>query len=267
MNRRAFLRRSSLLTGGALAGAGVLAGAAGSAAAEEYRVHTDVAMSGLAVGPARPAGLRGTSLTYRVDTDVPMVALTFDDGPSERFTPRVLDILERARVVATFFMIGSHASALPELARRVAQRHEIGNHTATHPDLSLARAAEATAQLAHAAEQIRIATGRAPTVFRPPYGRFSGASAMVAAGMQYPIVLWDLKFDVRSTAGSNVDRLAAAAGPGSIILGHDGGTLDNDVVAQALPGLIDRLRARGLRFATVSELLTARPGTAVSSSG
>jgi len=78
---------------------------------------------------------------------------------------------------------------------------------------------------------------------------------MAAVGMQYTIVLWDVKYNVEDSAASNVARIATDASRGSIILAHDGGTLNNDVVVETLPSLIDRLRQRGLRFVTVSHLL------------
>jgi peptidoglycan-N-acetylglucosamine deacetylase len=114
------------------------------------------------------------------------VALTFDDGPSERYTNRILDILDRHDVPATFFLIGQHVVRYPGLAQRVAERHEIGNRTWTHPNMSLASAPTATAQLSVAAN-ISTARGRPPIAFRPPYGSFSGATAMAATGLGYPI--------------------------------------------------------------------------------
>jgi peptidoglycan/xylan/chitin deacetylase (PgdA/CDA1 family) len=184
------------------------------------------------------------------------VALTFDDGPSVAYTVKVLEILEREQVPATFNLIGRHVAALPELARQVGATHEVGNHTWSHPNLALARAPIARDQLRRAADTIAEVTGRRARVFRPPYGSISGATMMLAVSMGYPIILWDFEFNQHGrSAAANVKHMTRQARPGSIILGHDGGTLNCDVVVDALPALIDGLRHKGLRFVTTSELL------------
>jgi peptidoglycan-N-acetylglucosamine deacetylase len=252
VDRRRFLTRGGLALGGGAVGA------AGATGAEEYRIQTDVAAAGRAVGAHRPPGVAATTITYRARVRDPLIALTFDDGPSARYTPRVLDILDEKNVPATFFLIGRHVVRYPDLARRIAARHETGNHTWSHPNLSFAAAPSATAELARAASAISTITGRIPTVFRPPYGAFSGATAMVATGLGYPIVLWDFEFDQHGeSAATNLDRMVRATRSGSIVLGHDGGTLNCSVVVEVLPALIDRVRDRGFVFVTVSALLRA----------
>ncbi len=249
MDRRAFFRCTGLLAGGAILGASGVAGAS------EYHLQEDASLSGHAVGFARPVDLRQTTIAYRGPADEPAVALTFDDGPSARYTARVLDILDAKEVPATFFVVGRHAAGLPSVIRRAARRHEIANHTWSHPNMSLGHAKSVTRELERTEQVIERLAGRAPTAFRPPYGCFSGATTMVAARMHYPIVLWDLKFNVSDSASSNATRLASQVVPGSIILAHDGGTLNNEVVVAALPALIDSIRQRGMRFVTVTHLL------------
>ena len=252
VNRRRFLTRAGLLVGGGVAGA------ATSTGVEEYRLRENIAASGHAVGLYRPAGLTSTTITYRARTTAPIIALTFDDGPSERYTDRILNILDRHDVPATFFFIGEHVVRYPSLAQRVAERHEIGNHTWTHPNMSLANAPTATSQLTGAAKAISTVTGRPPIAFRPPYGAFSGATAMVATGLGYPIVLWDFEFNQHGeSAAANLDRMVCATRSGSIILGHDGGTLNCQVVVEVLPHLIDGIHSRGFRFVALSDLLVA----------
>ena len=257
MNRRRFLTHAGLLVGGGLAGA------AASAGIEEYRLHENITTSGHAVGRYRPASLASTTITYRAPTNAPVVALTFDDGPSDQYTARILDILDRHDTPATFFLIGEHAVRHPSLAQRAAERHEVGNHTWSHPDMSLATAPTATSQLSIAARAISTVIGRPPIAFRPPYGAFSGATAMVATGLSYPIVLWDFEFNQHGeSAAVNLDRMVRATRPGSIILGHDGGTLNCEVVVEVLPALIDGIRSRGFRFVALSDLLdTGRDST------
>lgn len=230
--------------------------AAAGAATTQERDEATLRRSGHAVGAYRPAGLTGTTVTYRARTSERVVALTFDDGPSRRYTAAVLDILEAAGVVATFNLVGRHAAQYPALARRAAERHELGNHTWSHPDLSLTPAPQATRQLQRAATVIADVTGVRPGTFRPPYGYFSGATVMAAAGLDLPVVLWDQAFDRHGQSPtSNVERLAGAIGPGSVVLGHDGGSMPCDVVVAALPSLITRLQDQGYRFVTTSQLL------------
>jgi peptidoglycan/xylan/chitin deacetylase (PgdA/CDA1 family) len=255
VDRRSFLRRTGLVAGGAAVG---LAGGLGTGWADE---HYDVALSGHAVGAARPHNpLTMTSIVYRAPITAPMVALTFDDGPSTLYTAKLLAALARSDARATFFQIGRHVRELPALARDVAAAHEIGNHTWSHPDMSLAHAGGAAAQLGRAHEEIADVTGAPPALFRPPYGRFSGATAMIATSMGYPILLWESLFDVRASAADNIRRLSQSAGPGTVILAHDGGPLHSDVVIAALPGLISALRDKGLQPVDVSTLLAAVPG-------
>ncbi len=244
-----------------MAGGGVV-GVAATVGVEQSRIDLSISTAGHAVGADRPPGLLTTSINYRILTSQPKIALTFDDGPSEKYTERVLDILEDKGVRATFFLIGQHVQALPALAQRAAGTHEIGNHTWSHPNMGLYAAPDASRQLTRAANEITSVTGRKPALFRPPYGAFSGATAMIATSFGYPIMLWDIEFNQHGdSAASNVDRLSRLAGPGSVILGHDGGTLNCEVVVAALPALIDRLRGRGLEFVTVSELLTLPAAT------
>jgi peptidoglycan/xylan/chitin deacetylase (PgdA/CDA1 family) len=259
VNRRAFLGRTGLVAGGALIGGGAL-GAGAATAAEEGRLDKRSPASGMAVGAHRPPNVAATTITYRVPTNEPVVALTLDDGPSTKYTQRVLDILERKNVQATFNLIGKHAQALPDLARRVAERHEIGNHTWSHPNMSFAPAPAAARQLRRGAKAITEATGHVPATYRPPYGYFSGATIMVATGMGYPIIMWDFEFNQHTeSASENIARMTRLVRPGSIILGHDGGTLNCEVVVAALPELIDRIHDKGLRFVTTSEILAVQP--------
>jgi peptidoglycan/xylan/chitin deacetylase (PgdA/CDA1 family) len=102
------------------------------------------------------------------------VALTFDDGPSPKWTPQVLDILKANHVRATFFMIGQNARAYPSLVRRaVAEGHTIGNHSYSHPNLTTLSTTQQRASMDNAAKYISAAIGGGykPCFFRPPYGR------------------------------------------------------------------------------------------------
>lgn len=194
------------------------------------------------------------TVLWRRDTDRPVVALTFDDGPDPRYTPAVLALLEEHGATATFFMQGSHVEDHPDLARAVAERHAVGNHSFTHPDLGAAGADQAGRELHDTHEVIRSVVGRAPDTFRPPYGGLSGATLMVAADMGYRVVLWSDRIASRSTVDHNLQS-ARELRPGAIVVAHDGGRLHNRTVLDSLPGVLETLAARGLQLVRVDQLL------------
>jgi peptidoglycan/xylan/chitin deacetylase (PgdA/CDA1 family) len=180
------------------------------------------------------------------------VALTFDDGPSS-YTPEILGVLRRKKVAATFFMLGDQVAADPAGARRVlAAGHEIGNHSSDHALLP------GFSNLKRANRQIRRATGFKPCLFRPPYGALNSSVKRSAGELGMKSVIWDIDTVDWSTPGSGSIRARiSGAGPGSIVLMHDGGGPRSQTV-DALPGAIHNLRSRGFSFVTVSKLLGNR---------
>ena len=198
-----------------------------------------------------------------------LVALTFDDGPDPTWTPPILDVLKRAKVPATFFVIGENALANPLLLQRmVNEGHELGNHTYTHPNLALASNTVTKLELNLTQRLLEAYTGRSTRLFRAPY--FGDAEpttpdellpALIAQGQGYTVV--GLHADPgdwkRPGAQSIVDQTVASvesATPESsrnIVLLHDGGG-DRAQTVAALPALIERLRADGYRFVPVSTL-------------
>ncbi|WP_211303942.1 bifunctional polysaccharide deacetylase/glycosyltransferase family 2 protein [Pseudosporangium ferrugineum] len=190
------------------------------------------------------------------------IALTFDDGPDPRWTPRILDVLARHRAHATFFQVGSHVNEHPGLARRVlAEGHEIGSHTFTHVNVATAPSRRLDAELTLTGNAIAAATGRRPVLVRPPYS--SEPEAVTAADHRahlriaaagYLIVLTDL--DTGDWRRPGAEAIAAAARPegtaGAVVMMHDSGG-DRAQTVAALDLLIPALKARGYRFVTVSE--------------
>jgi peptidoglycan/xylan/chitin deacetylase (PgdA/CDA1 family) len=194
------------------------------------------------------------------------IALTFDDGPS-RTTPEVLDALAAYGVRATFFVIGSWVEQLPDIVRDTAVRgHELGNHTWTHVDADRTRElATLRDEVARTNEVVERVTGRRPSLLRPPYGSDPGRFARVAAecGLD-ATVLWSVQsFDWQDPQPEEiVAQVLAEVEPGAVVLLHDGQRETNDASPRsstlaALPPLLERLRAEGYEFATVSELLVA----------
>ena len=194
------------------------------------------------------------------DEGDPVVALTFDDGPHPPYTGRMLDVLERYGVPATFFCVGLHAGAhTEELARMVEGGHGVGNHTWSHPFLPDLSVPEFREQLERTDEAVEAVTGpRRVRLFRPPYGSRSTEIVHWLDDTDRPAVaLWDV--DTGDWAMPGAPAIARAvldqARPGSIVLMHDGGG-DRSQTAEALPAVIEGLLERGYRFGTVTDLLS-----------
>lgn len=195
---------------------------------------------------------------YRsVPTERRMIALTFDDGPHPRLTPRILEILDRYGVRATFFLIGKNVSDYPSAARLIAERgHEIGNHTYSHVRLDRVSPSRAEEELARCSEAIEQVCGVRPTLFRPPEGGISEELLGVCAEAGYRAILWSI--DTRDWESKNesriVSRVLSRVRPGDVILLHDFiGT--NSRTPEALEIILPELLAQGYEFVTVSELI------------
>ena len=208
---------------------------------------------------------------YRGGAAKKLVALTFDDGPSPEWTPQILEELRKADVKATFFMLGKHVEAYPDVARAVAAAgHEIGNHTYDHRVLLYFTPAELTNALRRTDEAIRAATGQTTRCFRPPKAWLTTAEKEQIRAMGYETVLWSLnsKDWVRWDDKLIVKYLVHHVTGGDIILFHDSGGVfkaqggDRHQTVQAIPRLIKALRAEGYRFVTVSELQKEDPAPA-----
>ena len=189
------------------------------------------------------------------------VALTFDDGPSGRFTTRLLDGLAERGVKATFFLCGYRVDQYPELAARIAaEGHEIGTHGDQHQFFTRLSPEGVCADLAAASEKIQTAAGCAPTLLRPPGGLYDTGILERTVCADLPVVLWSVDpEDWRcSDCAAVTRRILNAAGPGDIILMHD----MSDSSVDAALRVIDALQADGYTFLTVSEL-AARAGMAL----
>ena len=182
------------------------------------------------------------------------VALTFDDGPS-RYTPQVLGVLERHHVHATFFLIGRQVAGDQSYVRRALSDGDVvGDHTWSHADVR-AGGQRARDEIVRARTAIRHA-GFDPCLFRAPDGNVSGPLISEAWALRMNTIQWDVDPRDWSRPGTDAvyQRVTGAVRPGSIVIMHDGGGPRDQTVA-ALPRIIDTLRHRGYRFATVPELL------------
>ncbi|MGW6564845.1 polysaccharide deacetylase family protein [Streptomyces sp. NPDC054975] len=202
----------------------------------------------------------------RVRTNLPYIAVTFDDGPDRTWTPRVLDVLTDNACHATFFMLLYNARPHPDLVRRVvAEGHEIALHGPDHQSLvPLSRQAVRT-RLESAASELAAIAGAPVRLFRPPFGAQTLRSYLGVRGAGLECVVWDL--DSLDWCGGSerdvADGVIAHATQGDIVLAHDGragideggGPTPPFDRARMTELLIGGLAQRGLRGVTVSDLL------------
>jgi peptidoglycan-N-acetylglucosamine deacetylase len=192
------------------------------------------------------------------------VAITFDDGPDPEWTPKILDILKANNVKAAFFLVGVNAEHYPGLVRRiVAEGHEIGNHTYYHPNLALCWPEHIRLELNATQLLIETITGRATTLFRPPYAADTSPSSLselapllTAQELGYLVVLENIDPQDWAKPGADLilQRIKQQRGDGSIILLHDAGGDRSQTVA-ALPRILDYLRTRGDTVVSLSTLM------------
>ncbi len=212
-------------------------------------------------------------LSYRIEqlgAEPHKIALTFDDGPDPRFTPRILDILKQKQAPATFFVTGVAASSSPALLRReYAEGHEFGNHTYTHPHFNEISRAQLALELNLTERLFESSLGIKTLLFRPPYGidhqpetADEVALLPIPQGLGYLII--GARIDPHDwgapdggpppSAPAIVERVLDQADKGNIVLLHDGGGDRSGTVA-ALPQIIDKLRDEGYQLVPVSELV------------
>lgn len=226
-------------------------------------------------GPLASAGpillWDGRRLTSRGRKPGRRIALSFDDGPDPRWTPRIAETLSRLQVPATFFVVGSEVARHPDVLRDLyARGFEVGNHTFTHADISALPPWEQRLQIGLTENAVAGVLGVRPRLVRPPY---SSTPAAVTKGQTrafirlartgYVVALSNL--DGEDWRRQGAERIAAAITPktsaGGIVLLHDGGG-DRSQTIEALERVVPRLRARGFEFVRVSDFGTL-PGSEV----
>jgi peptidoglycan/xylan/chitin deacetylase (PgdA/CDA1 family) len=195
------------------------------------------------------------------------LALTFDDGPSDRYTQEILEKLADAKVHATFFFLGTYARQLPWLVRQVAEAgHIVANHTMTHPNLAWQSTARIREELSGCNAALEDILGSPVRYFRPPYGGRRPAVLRIAAELGLRTVLWNsMGYDWRPNRPAKAIMKAVergirrnrAAGHGSTILLHDGApetiAAHRGRTVAATASLLERGAAAHYRFVTVAE--------------
>ena len=190
------------------------------------------------------------------------VYLTFDDGPNERATSAILDVLAAERVPAAFFMVGDHVRRFPTVARQVAGAgHLIGNHTYNHVKLLFTGPEKIRTQLKKTHAEIESTTGVTPWAFRAPHGYRSPFLISRILEMSYTVFGWTFGVFDSATPGAEEirRRVRKRLRKGAIVLLHDGDGYDpygdRMQTAQALPGIIADARNAGYEFAPLNALL------------
>ena len=197
------------------------------------------------------------------------IALSFDDGPDPQWTPKILDVLKQKNVPGVFFVIGNMATQHPDILKReYAEGHEIGNHTFTHPKFDDIQPSEIRWQLNLTQRLIESALGVKSILFRPPYGiDHQPEYAEEVAQLPYPQEMgylivgqridpddWSMRDGKPIPAQEIVASVMRQADNGNIVLLHDGGG-DRAHTLEALPQIIDALRAQGYQFVSVADLI------------
>lgn len=196
-------------------------------------------------------------ILWDINTDEKVIALTFDDGPHKKYTPDILDILDKYNAKATFFIVGENAEKNPELALRIHEEgHELAIHTYTHPFRTNVSNLMKEIKQTHAT--IYGITGYVPVLFRPVEGQYTDSMIDAIAKEGYKVVMWSWHldtFDWKSPGEKKIiNTVLKGAKPGSVVLFHDGGG-NREQTVRALEKILPELEDQGYRFVTISELL------------
>lgn len=190
------------------------------------------------------------------------IALTYDDGPNDPYTQRLLEVLARHGVRATFFVIGRFVQRRPEIVREIVKAgHAIGNHTFTHPNLIFQSAAQTRTQLRDCQQAIADATGLQAKLFRPPFGGRRPVTLCVAREFGLEPIMWNVTgYDWNAPPAEVIERkVTRRVGGGNVILLHDGSHqamgADRSQTVIATDRLIARYRDKGYEFVTVPEMM------------
>lgn len=194
----------------------------------------------------------------RVSVSGNYIAITFDDGPHPQNTPRLLDMLAKRNIKATFYVIGRSVNTHPDVLRRtVAEGHEIGNHSHTHRLLSKLGDSEVRKEMQLCADAVGKAAGVRMRTMRPPYGGLlQRQRELIHNEFGYPTILWSVDpLDWKRPGPSVVaSRILSSTTAGGIVLAHD---LHSQTV-DAMPATLDGLLKKGFKFVTVSQLIAMK---------
>jgi peptidoglycan/xylan/chitin deacetylase (PgdA/CDA1 family) len=190
------------------------------------------------------------------------LALTYDDGPNDPYTLRLLEVLAKHNIHATFFLIGRYIRQQPQIAREIIQAgHIVGNHTFTHPLLIFKSEAEIRQELIQCRDALQDAIGKPSNLFRPPFGGRRPATFRVARELGLEPVMWNVTgYDWNAPPAAVIERkVAKQIRGGNVILLHDGGHkqigADRSQTVIATDHLIARYKSEGYEFVTIPQMM------------
>lgn len=195
------------------------------------------------------------------------IALTFDDGPNDPHTLKLLDVLAKHQVRATFFLIGRYVQQRPDIVRELLQAgHTIGNHTFTHPLLIFKKSSDISEELMRCREALQDAIGTHSDLFRPPFGGRRPDVIRIATELGLKTIMWNVTgYDWNSPNAEIIERKCASQiRGGDVILLHDGGHkhmgADRSQTVLATERLILRYKPQGYTFSDISAMLPCPNG-------
>jgi peptidoglycan/xylan/chitin deacetylase (PgdA/CDA1 family) len=190
------------------------------------------------------------------------LALTFDDGPNDPYTLRLLDLLAKRDVQATFFLIGRYAKQRPDIVREIARRgHVIGNHTFTHPRLIFLPAARVRQEIVQCREAITEAVGEHSNLFRPPWGGRRPGTFRLVRQLGLEPIMWNVTgYDWNAPSVESIEqKVASKIRGGNVVLLHDGGHAafgaDRSKTVEAVDRLLTRYKSEGCDFVSVPHMM------------
>lgn len=191
---------------------------------------------------------------YCVDREDKVVSISFDAAWGNEQTNTLLDILDEYKVKSTFFLVGEWVDKYPDSVKEIAKRgHDVGNHSDTHAHMTQQSTDEQMKEISSCNEKIKALTGTSPTLFRPPYGDYDNSVVASVKNSNMYCVQWDVdSLDWKDpTPQQMVERITSKLTSGSIILMHNGAKN----TPEALPMIIDAVRAEGYEFVPISEII------------
>lgn len=198
------------------------------------------------------------AILWHGNRNIPEIALTFDDGPNSQATPKILDILKKYNVKATFFVLGKFIDKNNAILKReVDEGHVIGNHTFTHAKGTITDIEKIDRELLRTDNLILKYTGQNVNYFRPPFGFENWRFLTESELLNYTVVLWSLDvgdWNRTKTEKDITSRVLKMTNNGTILLLHDGGT-SREAVIKSLPVFIKELKRRGYKFVTIDEMI------------
>lgn len=198
---------------------------------------------------------------HRQNPAVKKIALTFDDGPDDQYTPQILEVLNKYNAPATFFLLGKLTKQHPEVTKRIIKEgHTIGNHSWSHADLTALNETELARELDDTEKILAKITRYRTKLLRPPYGRVSDDLLAKLEETDYEIIHWSIdSLDWKAESKQEIlNNVLPHIKQGAIILFHSAGgpTQDLTPTVKALPPIIEAIREQGIQLVTVDELLS-----------